>query len=151
MTEKLIIKQANLADAPVIAEFNCKMAMETENLQLDSSTVGTGVENLMQRPEHGFYIVAKLNDTVCGCLMITREWSDWRNGLFWWIQSVYIEPEYRRQGIFRKMYQFISEYAKQESVIGLRLYVEQENKIAQKTYNELGMQKSNYQIYEQIF
>ena len=151
MTEKLIIKQANLADAPVIAEFNCKMAMETENLQLDSSTVGTGVENLMQRPEHGFYIVAKLNDRVIGQLLVTLEWSDWRNGMFWWIQSVYIEPEYRRQGIFRKMYQFISEYAKQESVIGLRLYVEQENKIAQKTYNELGMQKSNYQIYEQIF
>ncbi|MEJ2546123.1 MAG: GNAT family N-acetyltransferase [Calditrichaceae bacterium] len=151
MSQNIIINKANLDDAEFIAEFNRKMARETENLELDGNVILNGVKNLMKQPELGFYIVAKIDNQVCGCLMITKEWSDWRNGLIWWIQSVYIHPDHRRQGIFRKMYQFIMDYAKEQGIIGLRLYVEHSNSIAQKTYTELGMRKCDYHIYEQIF
>ena len=145
------INKATLDDAVVIAEFNRRMAKETENMILDENVILNGVKNLMQQPDLGFYIVAKIENQVCGCLMITKEWSDWRNGLIWWIQSVYIHADYRRQGIFRKMYQYISDYAKEQGIIGLRLYVEHSNSVAQKTYSELGMKKCDYHIFEQIF
>jgi GNAT superfamily N-acetyltransferase len=151
MYENIIINKAGLIEASVIAKFNKSMAKETENLELDKSVILNGVKNLMHQPDLGFYIVAKHENEIFGCLMITKEWSDWRNGLIWWIQSVYIHPDYRRQGIFRKMYQFISECAKKEGIIGLRLYVEHKNAIAQKTYNELGMKRCDYHIYEKIF
>ena len=145
------INKATLDDAVVIAEFNRRMAKETENMILDENVILNGVKNLMQQSDLGFYIVAKIGNRVCGCLMITKEWSDWRNGLIWWIQSVYIHADYRRQGIFRKMYQFILDYAKEQGIIGLRLYVEHSNSVAQKTYSELGMKKCDYHIFEQIF
>ena len=145
------INKATLDDAVVIAEFNRRMAKETENMILDENVILNGVKNLMQQPDLGFYIVAKIENQVCGCLMITKEWSDWRNGLIWWIQSVYIHPDHRRKGIFRKMYQYISDYAKEQGIIGLRLYVEHSNSVAQKTYSELGMNKCEYHIFEQIF
>ena len=145
------INKATLDDAVVIAEFNRRMAKETENMILDENVILNGVKNLMQQPDLGFYIVAKIENQVCGCLMITKEWSDWRNGLIWWIQSVYIHPDHRRKGIFRKMYQYISDYAKEQGIIGLRLYVEHSNSVAQKTYSELGMKKCDYHIFEQIF
>ena len=145
------INKAKLDDAVVIAEFNRRMAKETENMILDENVILNGVKNLMQQSDLGFYIVAKIENQVCGCLMITKEWSDWRNGLIWWIQSVYIHADYRRQGIFRKMYQFILDYAKEQGIIGLRLYVEHSNSVAQKTYSELGMKKCDYHFFEQIF
>ena len=145
------INKATLDDAVVIAEFNRRMAKETENMILDENVILNGVKNLMQQSDLGFYIVAKIENQVCGCLMITKEWSDWRNGLIWWIQSVYIHPDHRRKGIFRKMYQYISDYAKEQGIIGLRLYVEHSNSVAQKTYSELGMNKCEYHIFEQIF
>jgi len=151
MSQKINIEKAGIDDASVIAEFNRQMAKETENLELAEGEILKGVKNLMRQPDLGFYIVARNDNYVCGCLMITKEWSDWRNGLIWWIQSVYIHPDYRRRGIFRKMYQFISDYAKEQGVIGLRLYVEHNNSVAQKTYSELGMKKCDYHIYEQIF
>ncbi|MBN1407897.1 MAG: GNAT family N-acetyltransferase [Calditrichaceae bacterium] len=151
MSKNLKISKADLNDAAVIAEFNRNMAKETENFELHKDVILNGVKNLIQQPELGFYIVAKIENQICGCLMITKEWSDWRNGLIWWVQSVYIHPDYRRQGIFRKMYRFISENAKERGIIGLRLYVEHTNSIAQKTYTDLGMKKCNYHIYEQFF
>ena len=151
MTQEIQINNADFDDATIIADFNRRMAKETENLDLDETVILNGVKNLMQKPELGFYIVARVNNSVCGCLMITNEWSDWRNGLIWWIQSVYIHPDYRRMGIFREMYQFISDFAKKQKVIGLRLYVEHNNSVAQKTYQKLGMKKSDYHLYEQIF
>ncbi len=151
MLRNIKINKADLDDAFVIAEFNISMAKETENLELDEGLIFNGVKNLMNQPDLGFYIVAKHGNKICGCLMITKEWSDWRNGLIWWIQSVFIHPDYRKQGIFRKMYQFITNYAKDQGVIGLRLYVEYKNTIAQKTYTALGMQKCDYHIFEQIF
>ena len=116
MSKNLKISKADLNDAAVIAEFNRNMAKETENFELHKDVILNGVKNLIQQPELGFYIVAKIENQICGCLMITKEWSDWRNGLIWWVQSVYIHPDYRRQGIFRKMYRFISENAKERGL-----------------------------------
>ncbi len=97
------IRIASLKDAGVIAKFNRAMALETENKILDPEVLLQGVKSVLKKPELGFYIVAELNDKVVGCLMITTEWSDWRNGIFWWIQSVYIHPEHRREGVYSKM------------------------------------------------
>ena len=145
------IRNASINDANAIAEFNSAMAMETENKQLDPEVLLKGVTSVLKKPELGSYIVADVNNKIVGCLMITTEWSDWRNGIFWWIQSVYILPEYRRCGIYSKMYEFIKILAKENSqVCGLRLYVDQENEIAQKGYVSLGMKKTNYLLYEEI-
>ena len=151
MTQEIQINNADFDDVTIIADFNRRMAKETENLDLDETVILNGVKNLMQMPDLGFYIVARVDNSARGCLMISKEWSDWRNGLIWWIQSVYIHPDYRRMGIFREMYQFISDFAKKQKVIGLRLYVEHNNSVAQKTYQKLGMKKSDYHLYEQIF
>ena len=150
MTDNIYIKYADPEDADIIAFFNYQMALETESLELDREVVRDGVRNLIKQSDQGFYIVAKSDYALCGSLMITKEWSDWRNGLIWWIQSVYIRPEYRKKGIFRKMYRYVLDLAKQNKIIGLRLYVEKNNAIAQQTYNALGMQETAYRIYEQI-
>ena len=145
------IRIASLKDAGVIAKFNRAMALETENKILDPEVLLQGVKSVLKKPELGFYIVAELNDKVVGCLMITTEWSDWRNGIFWWIQSVYIHPEHRREGIYSKMYEHIKIMASKSSqVCGFRLYVDQENEIAQKGYVSLGMKKTNYLLFEEI-
>ncbi|MBF0289830.1 MAG: GNAT family N-acetyltransferase [SAR324 cluster bacterium] len=152
MKDLLHIRYANEHDAAVIAEFNRAMAKETENKILDISVVSAGVDNLMKNPEYGFYLVAEQHGQVTGCLMITTEWSDWRNGIFWWIQSVYISPEYRRRGVFSQMYTHIRNLAnQQEDICGLRLYVENNNHAAQTTYHHLGMLKTNYGMFEEEF
>jgi len=150
MTDNIYVQYAAPDDAESVAHFNRKIALETENLELDETIVRKGVKNLMAQPDQGFYIVAKYDDTLCGSLMITKEWSDWRNGLIWWIQSVYILPEYRKRGIFRKMYRFVLDLAEQNKIISLRLYVEKNNKIAQQTYHALGMKETGYRVYEQM-
>jgi ribosomal protein S18 acetylase RimI-like enzyme len=145
------IRIANLQDVSVIAEFNIAMALETENKILDPEALMQGVTSVLKKPELGFYIVAELNNKVVGCLMITTEWSDWRNGIFWWIQSVYIHPEHRRCGIYSKMYEHIKTLATDNSqVCGFRLYVDQENEIAQNGYVSLGMKKTNYLLFEEM-
>ena len=149
--DNLNLRIANLKDASVIAKFNSAMALETENKTLNPEILLQGVKSVLKNPELGFYIVAKLNNKVMGCLMITTEWSDWRNGIFWWIQSVYIHQEYRRCGIYSKMYEHIKIMAKKNSqVCGFRLYVDQENEIAQKGYVSLGMKKTNYLLFQEI-
>ncbi|MCD6205276.1 MAG: GNAT family N-acetyltransferase [Candidatus Marinimicrobia bacterium] len=151
MNDTIQIRKATIADAAIIAEFNSAMAFETERKHLDTDTINAGVSNLFKHPEYGFYIVAESDHRVCGCLLITYEWSDWRNGLIWWIQSVYIHPDYRRQGIYRQMYAFIKNLAKNENnVRGFRLYVEKENRIAQETYESLGMRETVYKLYEEL-
>ena len=145
------IRIASLKDASTIAEFNKAMALETENKILNPEVLLQGVTSVLKKPELGFYVVAELNNKVVGCLMITTEWSDWRNGVFWWIQSVYIHPEHRRCGIYSKMYEHIKIIAAENSqVCGFRLYVDQENEIAQKGYVSLGMKKTNYILFEEI-
>jgi len=145
------IRIADINHAPAIADFNRRMADETENYILPYDKILSGVKNLFLKPEYGFYIVAEKQNEIAGCLMITFEWSDWRDGLLWWIQSVYIQPKYRRQGVFSKMYNFVSNYAKEKQAVGLRLYVEKDNISAQKTYEALGMKETKYKLFEQVF
>lgn len=150
MENMLIVRQADSRDADTIIAFNQSMAMETEHRELPPDIIGPGVRALFRNPERGFYIVAVRGDVIAGSLMITREWSDWRNGMFWWIQSVYVRPEFRRQGIYRRMHRFIRELAAADpEVYGFRLYVEKNNHIAQSTYRSLGMEETHYRMFEE--
>jgi ribosomal protein S18 acetylase RimI-like enzyme len=146
----LLIRKAQLEDAEIIAQFNIAMATETENKFLNPAIILAGVRSLFAQPHAGFYLLAEMDGVAAGCLMITTEWSDWRNGLFWWIQSVYIQPEFRRQGIYGKLYERVKLMAREHpEVCGFRLYVEKDNLVAQKTYTTLGMQPTHYLIYEE--
>ena len=152
MNHEINICKASLKDAEIIAKFNSAMALETEGKHLKEATIGAGVENLFKHPEYGFYIVAETENRVAGCLLITYEWSDWRNGLIWWIQSVYIHPDFRRRGIYRQMYAFIKTMVlSAKNICGIRLYVEKENTTAQSTYKNLGMIETVYNMYEEMF
>jgi len=136
-------------DIPNIVRFNLAMAKETEGIDLEPTILEKGVSAIFEHSELGFYIVVEHEGHVKASLMITYEWSDWRNALFWWIQSVYVEPQYRRQGLYKKMYNFIKDVVKDKTdVAGIRLYVDGNNHGAQKTYNTLGMSPSNYQLFE---
>lgn len=143
------VRQATLADIPVIVEFNCCLADETEGIRLDRDAVTRGVTAVLADANKGIYFVAEANGTVIATTEITYEWSDWRNGWFWWIQSVYVRAEARRQGVFRALYHHIHRAACQDSqVIGLRLYVEHQNHRAQQTYESLSMKPAGYRVYE---
>ena len=146
----LIIRNANKDDITTIVNFNSAMAMETEQKLLDFNTVHEGVNELLNNNELGFYLIAESDDTPVGQLMITKEWSDWRNGEFWWIQSVYVHLDYRKNNIYRKLYNEAIKLAKEsENVCGIRLYVDKDNNIAQKVYSKLGMKESNYIFFEE--
>ena len=147
----ILIRDATPADAPTIAEFNVRMAMETEHLKLDPPTVLAGVRAVLSDPSRGRYFVADINGTLAGQLLITHEWSDWRNGDLWWIMSVYTHPNHRRKGLFRQLYQYVRQRAIESNARGLRLYVEHENTTGQSTYHSLGMQKTHYRIMEEMF
>jgi ribosomal protein S18 acetylase RimI-like enzyme len=151
MTQPISIRKAEPRDAATLAGFNSAMAMETEGKALIPERVAAGVLRLLNDPSLGFYLVAQRGDEVIGCLMITNEWSDWRNGLFWWIQSVYIEPGSRRQGVYRRLYDFVRELAGADpGICGFRLTVEKDNAAAQKTYRSLGMAPTDYLVYEEL-
>lgn len=145
------IRPAVAADGPELVQFNCEMARETEDLELDTAVVTAGVNALFERPERGFYVVADAGGALAGSLMVTNEWSDWRNGLFWWIQSVYVRPDYRRRGVYRSLYRHVeSMAAAHPEVCGFRLYVERDNLRAQQTYRSLGMEQTPYLVYEAL-
>lgn len=128
------------------------LAHETENIQLDATRVRAGVEALLRDANKGSYYVAEISDDVVGQLMITYEWSDWRNGIYWWIQSVYVDKSARGQGVFKSLYaHVVTEAKKVGNVCGVKLYVDRHNVTAQGSYISLGMQKSNYEIFERIF
>lgn len=144
------VRFATIADADTIARFNQAMALETENKTLADEVIGAGVRALLENPRDGFYVVAAVDGETAASLMVTSEWSDWRNGFFWWIQSVYVAKPYRRKGIYSRMYRFVKDEAdKRTDVCGFRLYVEQENVSAQKTYEFLGMARAPYLVYEE--
>ena len=146
------IRRATPADAEFIVESNVAMALETEGLTLDESVVGPGVEAVLADNSLGFYLVAEIDGSPAGQLMVTFEWSDWRNGLFWWIQSVYVRPEYRRRGVYRALHGHVAGAARAAGgVCGLRLYVEQDNATAQQVYESLNMYRTRYQMYEVEF
>lgn len=143
------IRPARAEDASVLAEFNAGIAWETEHKRLDPKVVGEGVRAVLRRPELGRYFVAESGGEVVGQLMITYEWSDWRNGTFWWIQSVYVRQDHRRGGVFRALYHHVEQLARSTAgVCGIRLYVERENKRAIETYRNLGMQSSGHLVFE---
>jgi len=143
-----MIRKAEIDDAAIIAEFNSLMALETEGLQLDAETVLAGVKQAIDGNKATYYLYEKA-DKIVGQAMITREWSDWRNGFFWWLQSVYVHENYRRQGIFRSLYQYIKKLSEEnEDICGIRLYVDINNKKAQSTYQMMGMQETDYKLYE---
>ncbi len=147
----MYIRKAQPSDAQTIIEFNIAMALETEDKVLKRSEIEPGVQGLFDHPEYGFYMVAESDGQIAGSLMITFEWSDWRNGVFWWIQSVYVRPEFRRRGVYRAMYNVIKDMAAEmTSVCGFRLYVERENINAQMTYQSLGMEETHYKLFEEI-
>ena len=146
----LKIRLAERGDIAAIAEWNLAMAWETEQKRLDPEVLLRGVTAVLDEPRRGFYLIAELDGKAAGCLLVTYEWSDWRNGDFWWFQSVYVTPEARRNGVFRAMYAEVAQRAKQAGAVGLRLYVETENLRAQRTYRELGMEQCHYFMYEQM-
>jgi ribosomal protein S18 acetylase RimI-like enzyme len=148
---KLQIRRATRRDAGVLIAFNCAMALETEGKVLLPRVIGAGVRGLLRRPGSGFYVVAELDGEVIAALMVTREWSDWRNGDFWWIQSVYVRPQFRRRGVYRRLYRYLgARAAKERAVCGFRLYVERHNRGAQATYRASGMKPTHYLVYEQL-
>ena len=145
------VRTTTAEDATIISQFNQQMAMETENKVLPPEIISRGVARLMDKPEYGFYLIAESDSRPVGTCMVTTEWSDWRDGLFWWIQSVYVQADFRRKGVYRQMYQTIQSLAaKEPDVCGYRLYVEKENTAAQKTYESLGMSATDYLLYETI-
>jgi ribosomal protein S18 acetylase RimI-like enzyme len=148
-TMPLSLRRAVPADAPTVAEFNRLLASETEGKTLDPAILEQGVKAGLADPNKGLYFVAEDQGSVVGQLMVTYEWSDWRNGWIWWIQSVYVRSDYRRRGVFRALYEHVRQRAAADpTVIGLRLYVEQDNHWAQQVYRELGMERTSYFVLE---
>jgi ribosomal protein S18 acetylase RimI-like enzyme len=145
------VRRAVASDAEILVEFNCAMALETEGKALLLEVIGAGVRALLANPAAGFYVVAESDGRVVGALLITKEWSDWRNGTFWWIQSVYVRPELRRKGVYKTLYRHVQAMAaKDAGVCGFRLYVERENTRAQSTYESLGMKETHYRVFEEL-
>ena len=139
-----------VADIEAIAQFQVDMAQESEGTQLDHERVLKGVTAAMNDVAKGTYIVAKVDGKTIGSLMLTREWSDWTNRWYWWIQSVYVQPQYRGKGAYRAMYQKVKELAKDQGITQIRLYVDKTNYPAQKVYQKLGMQECHYFMYEEV-
>ena len=148
-TLDLKVRRATAADQETIVRFNEALAWESEGKRLDSDTLTTGVAAVFASGDRGFYCIAEAEGRVVGQLMITYEWSDWRNGYFWWIQSVYVSSDYRRRGVYRALEAYVKAEAEaQGNVCGFRLYVEKNNHVAQQVYADLGMVQSDYYLLE---
>ena len=145
------IRKAKPSDIPTIIEYNLAHAKEIEGLQLNEDVLRLGVENALKRKEC-HYFVAESDDNVIGQTMITYEWSDWRNGVIWWLQSIYVKPDYRKQGVFKAIFNHIETLAKNDPQIkALRLYVMKNNRSGRSTYKKLGMNDSYYIVYDKEF
>lgn len=144
------IRLATEKDVSDLVEFNQAMALETEDKALNGDILAAGVAAVLSDEQKGSYVVVEDRGTVVAGLLITREWSDWRNAWFWWIQSVYVRPTHRGTGLYSRMYEFVKKLAADDgNVCGFRLYVEKENQIAQKVYEKLGMHETYYLMYEE--
>ena len=152
----LSVRRATISDLDCLTRFSAAMAQETEDLRLDLTRLREGTQALVRDSQHGFFLVGEMRGydekRVISQLMITYEWSDWRNGIFWWIQSVYVEPAWRRQGVFRKMHAAVINAARADpAVCGVRLYVEMGNLAAQDVYRKVGLRPSSYTVFEHDF
>jgi ribosomal protein S18 acetylase RimI-like enzyme len=149
---EVTVRKAKPSDAQFIAEGNRAMAQETEGKQLDPDTVLAGVRSALSDQSKGFYLVAEHGGHPAGQLMVTHEWSDWRNGDFWWIQSVHVLPDHRKRGVFTALYRHLEKMARQDpEVCGIRLYTHETNQTAHATYQSLGMKRVEYQVFESVF
>lgn len=156
LSHQLTVRPAIQDDVDSLVAFSAAMAWETEQRRLDEARLREGTLSLLCTPSLGFFMVAEVRETerprLVGQLMITYEWSDWRNGVFWWIQSVYVDPAWRRRGVFRRMHDAVMASAKAApNICGVRLYVEQDNRTAQMVYQRLGLSPSTYKVFEQDF
>ena len=152
MESEILIRLARSEDLPEIVEFNCRLARETEDLELNVARLRQGVERALADPAMGRYLMAEVDGQVVGQIMHTYEWSDWRCGMFWWLQSVYVMPDYRRSGVFSALFEELMRLARSDQdVCGLRLYVERGNLGAQKTYLNLGLADAHYRVHELLF
>jgi GNAT superfamily N-acetyltransferase len=145
----LLIRAAVRTDMSDLLAWNAAMALETEGKTLDATVLERGILGVFDKPQRGFYLVAERDGIAVGSLLVTYEWSDWRCGDFWWIQSVYVVPEARRGGVFRALHAEVAQRAHAAGAIGMRLYVETENHRAQQTYTDLQMERCHYFMYEQ--
>jgi ribosomal protein S18 acetylase RimI-like enzyme len=145
---KIFVREADQLDVPTLVEYNLSLAYETENILLDKNVLRLGIKKALELNDCR-YIVAELENKIVGQTMITSEWSDWRNGVIWWIQSVYVSPDYRKRGVFQNILNYIETLAKEiPEIKALRLYVMKENQIARRAYRSLGMNNSGYLVYE---
>ncbi|MFN0020502.1 MAG: N-acetyltransferase family protein [Pirellulaceae bacterium] len=150
MSTPIAIRYARPDDLPLIVDFNDRLAEESEGKKLDRAILSKGVQRALSAPEMCRYFMAEVNGEVAGQTMITFELTDWRDGVLWWLQSVYVRPEFRKLGVFKALFQHIATLAKETNdVRGLRLYVEQANARAQRVYEQMGMQPGGYLVYEQ--
>ena len=148
----LLLRDARPADLGFLVAGNRRMALETEGADLDPDLVGPGTRAVLADPALGRYFVAEADGQPVGQLMLTYEWSDWRNGVFWWIQSVYVEPGHRRQGVFSALYRHVAALARAgDGVCGIRLYVDRANREARAVYAHLGLHPTNYDVMETVF
>ena len=151
-SDQLIVRKAGLEDLETIVEFNAAMALETEGRALDLATLRAGVLSVLTDGSRGLYLIAESAGRAAGQLMVTTEWSDWRNAWFWWIQSVFVHQDFRRQGIYRALDQRVRELAREQGdVCGIRLYVDRDNLPAQQVYERLGMEHARYYLMELEF
>ncbi len=148
-TPRFLVRTATIDDQEALVAFQQRMAWETEERELSLDTLRQGIAGVFDHPERGFYLVAEADGLVVAGLLVTYEWSDWRAANFWWIQSVFVEAGWRRRGVYRTMYERVRKLASDcGNVCGLRLYVEQDNHAAQRTYEAMGMHRTRYHMYE---
>jgi len=145
------VRPARPEDIPAMVRFNFGLVKETEGASLDPSVLQKGIELALADPQKARYFVAECDGKPVGQTMITYEWSDWRCGWVWWIQSVYVDPAYRQRGVFRALYEYVREAARREGAVGLRLYVRDDNPRARTVYQRLGMKPSGYSVFEEMF
>lgn len=145
----MIVREARLTDIPSLLDFQLKMALETENIQLEIQPLTQGMHKLFKDPTKGKYYVAEEGKEITGCLMTTFEFSEWRCGMILWIQSVYVPAPWRKKGVFKKMYEHLHQLVSEDPDLkGIRLYVDKSNSVAQKVYSGLGMNGEHYTVFE---
>jgi ribosomal protein S18 acetylase RimI-like enzyme len=148
VVQKIFVREADQSDVPTLIKYNLSLANETESILLNKNVLRLGIEKALELNDCR-YLVAELDNKIVGQTMITSEWSDWRNGVIWWMQSVYVNPDYRKRGVFRHILKYIENLAEEiPEIKALRLYVIDDNQIARKTYQSLGMNNSGYLVYD---